>query len=1166
MLHYYLNIFDNIPPDKHIKVAYAVANTAQNQFKQFEKYLKNSIDALKKKEITAVWEKVPTQNLAELKLIGGLYKYEKQTVISVINNKKEYYRIELVKGEPNYKKEIEYQIGENEGSVVVTEDDYKKGIIYLEGIKVKKIDAVRWGFADIELIPAWISFEKNTSIKDKNGIEYKIISVENDDITISGDIPHDAKLFYNDIELSFKIKKSAKYPYNNIEVIKEDEGIFYSEKGLDAGSDEIKNISYRIKEFINFNEIVYDSNPNEKLEILRNDNSSDMTIILNNANDYGKKARYKQFLFEITKLQNNNSDNWKIQLKETNNNNDNDDELYALSPLRYFFSDNVTIIDNKKNKYYIDMRGSNQEEFQIVLKRDPKPEEKTKFRLYCHPEGLVLNVKVDVRPLERQLESIRTLKLMPHQNHEMLLRLFEKKDGSRWEKPKHCDKINDWFVLKDEKRSGCTEQRDFISKALCTPDFAILEGPPGSGKTTAILELICQFIFLGKRVLLCGSTNVAIDNVLERLIEKKDNNISLLEQLGILPVRIGTRGDDSISEFQIDKLIGDSVSEEQQKLKEKILLNAANLVCGTTMGIINHPKFRDQRRNDETIIPDFDYLIIDESSKTTFQEFLVPALYAKKWILAGDVMQLSPFTDQESIEFNFEQISVNNKILDNNIQQAVFILEKLRVYFYYNDKENNKKYVNRFILPYSSGVIKNIKKELASGRIEKFTHEEIFIFITKKIFPFSNEDSTMQQKLDNQVILRTPETVNYLELTAANIILVDIEIFNLVQNKLPSTHAVLYKQDWEETPHAFYHNIFQQQGKFGYKQKWNIINNSFDIVREINKDFKERNWAKEIAWRINSENQLRLAEGSKRIKALGFQIDEYTPYSVDKESFEEARNIIAAMSFPSILESLVTGIKGKKPKEPSTISDGFYDDDLIERKTTLTYQHRMHPDISVFPRERYYRESSALLDLESPIPIREARNWGYKFYNQRSVWVDVSPKKGRGSRNIFEVEAIMHYLKNFLDYAVNNEQPEGKKWEVACLAFYRGQEEMLREGGEKHGKHIEGLRSLPGIKGYISSFRYNEDKKMGKYPVLIRLCSVDRFQGHEADIVFLSMSQTERDGFLDNPNRLNVSITRAKFQMLIFGKYEYFSKYTRSDDLRALAKSHENAVIEWRHS
>ena len=44
----------------------------------------------------------------------------------------------------------------------------------------------------------------------------------------------------------------------------------------------------------------------------------------------------------------------------------------------------------------------------------------------------------------------------------------------------------------------------------------ILEGPPGSGKTTAILEFIYQATSIGKKVLLVASTHVAVDNVLEK--------------------------------------------------------------------------------------------------------------------------------------------------------------------------------------------------------------------------------------------------------------------------------------------------------------------------------------------------------------------------------------------------------------------------------------------------------------------------------------------------------------------------------------------------------------------------------------------------------------------------------------------------------------------------
>ncbi|MDA7949700.1 MAG: AAA domain-containing protein, partial [Hyphomicrobiaceae bacterium] len=46
---------------------------------------------------------------------------------------------------------------------------------------------------------------------------------------------------------------------------------------------------------------------------------------------------------------------------------------------------------------------------------------------------------------------------------------------------------------------------------------------------------------------------------------------------------------------------------------------------------------------------DFDVMIIDEASKTTFQEFLVPAIHANRWIIVGDTMQLSPYANTEDV-------------------------------------------------------------------------------------------------------------------------------------------------------------------------------------------------------------------------------------------------------------------------------------------------------------------------------------------------------------------------------------------------------------------------------------------------------------------------------------------------------------------------------------
>ena len=62
-------------------------------------------------------------------------------------------------------------------------------------------------------------------------------------------------------------------------------------------------------------------------------------------------------------------------------------------------------------------------------------------------------------------------------------------------------------------------QRGAISFALRSEHLALIHGPPGTGKTTAVAELIVQLANLDPkaRILVCGASNLAVDNLLERI-------------------------------------------------------------------------------------------------------------------------------------------------------------------------------------------------------------------------------------------------------------------------------------------------------------------------------------------------------------------------------------------------------------------------------------------------------------------------------------------------------------------------------------------------------------------------------------------------------------------------------------------------------------------------
>ena len=71
--------------------------------------------------------------------------------------------------------------------------------------------------------------------------------------------------------------------------------------------------------------------------------------------------------------------------------------------------------------------------------------------------------------------------------------------------------------------------------------------------------------------------------------------------------------------------------------------------------------------------------------------------------------------------------------------------------------------------------------------------------------------------------------------------------------------------------------------------------------------------------------------------------------------------------------------------------------------------------------------------------------------------------------------------------------------------------------------------------------------------LVIELCTVDRFQGHEADFVLISFANRRSTSFLESPNRLNVALTRARYQRVIIGD-RHAMRRAKEGALRNLAK------------
>ena len=704
------------------------------------------------------------------------------------------------------------------------------------------------------------------------------------------------------------------------------------------------------------------------------------------------------------------------------------------------------------------------------------------------PTGVV-HLATNTIQLSRQINAIDTITARPSESQKTLLDLCEPYRYKPELAPFPFKQTNlDYVVLTDSTRDGTLTQRNFVQKAMQTPDFMILQGPPGSGKTTAILELIYQLIKQGKKVLLCASTHVAIDNVLEKIITHKDSE-KLLSLIN--PVRVGDES--NVYSECVRPFIYNNIMENVPDDYKDIVTDSFNLVCGTTIGVLSFPpifkKVEDAKGTSIEAL--FDYMILDEASKTTFSEFLVPAVLSKRWIIVGDVKQLAPYVEKNDLVPSLLECE---PLSNREDRIALNLLRLLK-----NEKKRATLKNHAYILPTSS--IAYLDKRLGK--------EENIIAVTNEnlenLFAISKDDL-------NKHTLVVPSLTAY-----NNILLIDSE---LIDDVIPYLNKEMVVFDFDSNiskSNAFEkYQILRFRGNFkdGYSKEYN------DYSRKLED---------ELLWRLIRLYELKSDQGSS-IKYKKF-IDETRALlsDEDKKKFDETVDLLSNIAIPSIIMMLQEGIK-KGSEFQNRLTAGLTDEEKVNRFVRLEYQHRMHPDISKVSRENIYNGEA----------LKDCSLWKSKidYINSKSRFelrhVE-SPIVDNHNRNENEAAAILDELKAFIEHAKKNPKSDGSKYEVAILTFYNTQVAYIR-------------KILQSFFNTSNKFNFTMEN------VHVALNTVDKFQGQEADVVYLSMVQNNRVGFLDSISRVNVAITRAKEKIVIFGDKEFFQKQDHSELLQKLFK------------
>jgi ATP-dependent RNA/DNA helicase IGHMBP2 len=128
------------------------------------------------------------------------------------------------------------------------------------------------------------------------------------------------------------------------------------------------------------------------------------------------------------------------------------------------------------------------------------------------------------------------------------------------------------FEFEPFNRNLNDSQLRAISFALSTKDVALIQGPPGTGKTTTVVELVRQAVNMKMRVLLCAPSNVAVDNIVERLAHKVKGSNPRFVRLGH-PARVMATAqahtlDAIVQKSDGTQLVGD-IRQELKVLQQK---------------------------------------------------------------------------------------------------------------------------------------------------------------------------------------------------------------------------------------------------------------------------------------------------------------------------------------------------------------------------------------------------------------------------------------------------------------------------------------------------------------------------------------------------------------------------------------------------------------------
>lgn len=274
-------------------------------------------------------------------------------------------------------------------------------------------------------------------------------------------------------------------------------------------------------------------------------------------------------------------------------------------------------------------------------------------------------------------------------------------------------------------------QEAAVNEVLWAKDVEVVHGPPGTGKTTTLVEAIYETLRRETQVMVCAQSNMAVDWISEKLVDH-----------GIPVLRIGnpTRVNDKMLSYTYERKFeshpdylelwtirkairkirenrkrGDNTHQKIARLRDRAneiemsitaqLFDEARVVACTLVGAANKLLVRQK----------FSTLFIDEAAQALEPACWIAIRRASRVILAGDHQQLPPTVKcYEAMKQGLGK-TLMQRIVENQPQAVTLLGVQYRMneaivkfssdWFYNGKVESDASVKNRSVLDYEHPII-----------------------------------------------------------------------------------------------------------------------------------------------------------------------------------------------------------------------------------------------------------------------------------------------------------------------------------------------------------------------------------------------------------------------------------------------------------------------------